>query len=113
MVKSVLKFGLCAITVSLFSGCAATNTVPGGRPTMRYQDLNYFQVDCRRKKEQVEMLQAMRQTQDDMASSAVTNLLKPWTAITDPQGFYERQKSSEGGINKQINYNLFLLSYCP
>jgi hypothetical protein len=108
----VLKFGLCVITVSLFSGCASTSTVPGGRPTMRYQDLNYFQVDCRRKQEQVEMLQSMRQSQDDMRSNALTNLMQPWTAVTNPRGFYERQKSSEGGINKQVNYNLFLLSYC-
>lgn len=108
----MLKFGLFVITVSLFSGCAS-NTVPGGRPTMRYQDLNYFQVDCKRKQQQVEMLQSMRQTREDMADAALTNMAKPWTVITDPQGFYERQKSSEGGINKQINYNLFLLSYCP
>jgi hypothetical protein len=79
---------------------------------MTYQELNYFQVDCKRKQQQVEMLQSMRQNQDEMASAALTNLFKPWTAVTDPRGFYERHKASEGGINKQINYNLFLLSYC-
>lgn len=79
---------------------------------MSYQDLNYFQVDCRRKQEQVEMLQSMRQSPDEMKTAALDNLFKPWTAVTDPRGFYERHKASEGGINKQINYNLFLLSYC-
>lgn len=80
---------------------------------MSYQELNYFQVDCKRKQQQVEMLQNMRQSREEMASAATTNLFQPWTAVTDPRGFYERQKASEGGINKQINYNLFLLSYCP
>ena len=110
MEKSVLKFGLCAIIVSLCSACA-TGT-PGAQP-MSYQDLNYFQVDCKRKQEQVEMLQSMRQNRDQMVSAQTTNMFKPWTAITDPQGFNERQQAAQGGINKQINYNLFLLSYCP
>ena len=80
---------------------------------MSAQDLNYFQVDCKRKAEQVAMLQSMRQTRDQQGFAALENMFTPWKAITDPQAYQVRQDVGSGNINKQINYNLFLLSYCP
>jgi hypothetical protein len=61
---------------------------------MAYQDLNYFQVDCRIAVQQRTMLESMRQTRDEQALDRLT--------------FWDRQ----GNINRQIDYNLFLLRYC-
>jgi len=89
--KFARVFGACVILVSLCSGCA---NQAYNRP-MAYEDLNYFQVDCRIAVEQRTMLESMRQTRDEQALDRLT--------------FWDRQ----GNINKQINYNLHLLRYCP
>ena len=88
--KFARVFGVCAIVVSLCSGCA---TQPGSIP-MTYEDLNYFQPDCRIAVQQRAMLESMRRTRDEQALDQLT--------------FWDRQ----GNINKQINYNLHLLRYC-
>ena len=89
--KFARVFGACAIIVSLCSGCATqAHNVP-----MAYEDLNYFQVDCRIAPQQRAMLQGMRQTRNEQALDQLT--------------FWNRQ----GNINRQIDYNLFLLRYCP
>jgi hypothetical protein len=101
-------FGLCVIIVSLCSGCATqVDRVP-----MAAQDLNYFRIDCKRKQQQVVMLQSMRQTADEQAAAAFTNAFTPWRVITDPNGYQRRYEIGTGEINRQINYNLHLLSYC-
>lgn len=106
--KSGTVFGLCVIIASLCSGCATqVNRMP-----MSAQDLNYFQVDCRRKEQQVAMLQSMRQTSDEQASAVFTNAFTPWRAITDPIAYQRRHEIGSGTTNRQINYNLHLLSYC-
>jgi hypothetical protein len=90
--KFARVFGACVIIVSLCSGCASQGT-PGARP-MAYQDLNYFQVDCRIAVQQRAMLMSMRQTRDEITLDQLT--------------FWDRK----GNINRQIDYNLFLLRYC-
>jgi hypothetical protein len=59
---------------------------------MAYEDLNYFQVDCKIAVEQRTMLMSMKRTRDEAALD---------------------QFNGNGNINKQINYNLHLLRYCP
>jgi len=59
---------------------------------MAYEDLNYFQVNCKIAVQQRTMLMNMRRTRDE--------------AVLD-------QITGNGNINKQINYNLHLLRYCP
>ena len=59
---------------------------------MAYEDLNYFQVDCKIAVEQRAMLMSMKRTRDEAA----------WD-----------QFNGNGNINQQINYNLHLLRYCP
>jgi len=80
--------GACVILVSLCSGCASGT--PSARP-MAYEDLNYFQVDCRIAVQQRTMLESMRRTRDEAALDRMFG---------------------DGNINKQINYNLHLLRYC-
>ena len=91
-VKFARVFGACVILASLCSGCASRGT-PGAQP-MAYEDLNYFQVDCKIAVQQRAMLESMRQTRDEQALDRLT--------------FWDRQ----GNINRQIDYNLFLLRYC-
>ena len=87
--KFARVFGASAILVSLCSGCAV-GTPSGG--AMAYEDLDRFQVNCKIAVQQRAMLESMRQTQDEQALNK----------------FF-----GTGNINKQINYNLFLLRYCP
>lgn len=95
---------MCVITVSLFSGCA-THPDPS-RVLMATVDLNYFQVDCRRKAEQVAMLQAMRQTRDEQFASQMRAMFNPFSWTSDHDVAYNNP-------NKYINYHLRNLSYCP
>jgi hypothetical protein len=89
--KFARVFGACVITVSLCSGCAT------GTPTAQpiAQDLNRFQPDCKIVGQQRAMLESMRPTAEEIA----WNKLNPFA-------------EKFGDINTQINYNLFLLSYC-
>jgi hypothetical protein len=95
---------MCVITVSLFSGCA-THPDPSRVP-MATADLNYFQVDCRRKDEQVAMLQAMRQTRDEQFASRMRAMVNPFGWTSDHDIAYNNP-------NKYINYHLRNLRYCP
>jgi len=95
---------MCVITVSLFSGCA-THPDPSRVP-MATVDLNYFQVDCRRKDEQVAMLQAMRQSRDEQFASRMRAMVNPFVWTSDHDIAYNNP-------NKYINYHLQNLRYCP
>ena len=108
--RSGIVFGLCAIIVSLSSGCASSP--PVNRIPMAAQDLNYFRIDCSRKEEQIRMLQSMRQSGDEKLTAGFVNMTQPWTAFTDPDGYGTRAEIASGEINKQINYNLQRLRYC-
>ncbi len=87
--RFVRVFGASAILVSLCSGCAV-GTPSGG--AMAYEDLDRFQVNCKIAVQQRMMLESMRQTRDEQALNKLFGT---------------------GDINRQINYNLFLLRYCP
>ena len=91
--KFVRVFGVFVITASLFSACSNQRTASA--IPMSYDDLNYFQVDCKIAVQQRTMLESMRQTRDEVALDKLT--------------FWDRR----GNVNRQIDYNLFLLRYCP
>lgn len=76
------------------------------RIPMSTKDLNYFQVDCRIKDQQVAMLQSMRQTRDEQFVSHMRSMFNPfvWTIDHDV---------AHNNPNKYINYHLRNLSYCP
>lgn len=60
--KFATAFGLCAITVSLCSGCA---TGAPSASTVDLYDINYFQPDCQLKQAQMQFLQSLRRSRDD------------------------------------------------
>lgn len=110
--RSGIVFGMCAITVSVFSGCA-THTDPARMPMSTY-DLNHtFQVDCSRKQEQIEMLQSMRPTRDEQMAARLRTIFQPWTAFTNPAGYVSDQDVGINNHEKYINYHLNQLRYCP
>ena len=76
-------------------------------------DLNHFRIDCNRKREQIVMLQSMRQTGDEQLLASINNIARPWQAWSDPDAYWTRQEIGSGQINKHINANLKLLSLCP
>lgn len=80
---------------------------------MSAHDLNYFRIDCSKKEQQIAMLQSMRQSGDEQLEAQVSNMAQFWTVFTDPVGYQRRQDIASGNINKQINYNLQHLRYCP
>jgi hypothetical protein len=86
--KFAIVFGLCAIIVSLCSGCATRSVV-----TADLYDLNYFQPDCRLKAQQIAFLQSLRPARDQLSIDNVT------------------------GFNRQVNWTInshlnYLAQYC-
>jgi hypothetical protein len=52
------------------TGCLTTPYQPARSPVVLTEyDLNYFQIDCKNKKEQVELLQGQRRTKTDVINS--------------------------------------------
>jgi hypothetical protein len=79
---------------------------------MSSYDLDYFQVDCSKKNEQVAFLQSMRQTTDETFSATLQNMLQPWKIFTDPVSYDINHNISRRNPNKYINYHLNQLRYC-
>jgi hypothetical protein len=91
---------------SLCSGCAVQPRPD--RVPMSAEDLNWFQVDCGRKAEQVAMLQSMRQTTDELIASKLRLISQPWTAGSGVNYDYV-----SGNPNNYINFHLNRLKLCP
>ena len=103
--------GIFVITVSLgsVSGCGGNANVQRTvqQAPMAYNDLAQFQIVCSRKKEQIEFLQSMRVTNDDLRLwYYIRNWLTPWEAVTDPEARYNRAMIAQGYYNDRINQNL-------
>jgi hypothetical protein len=75
-------------------------------------DLNYFQVDCKIKAQQIAMLQSMRQTPDERFFAQLRNAFQPWNIITDPNTRNINNSIAHGNPNKYIDFHLNSLRYC-
>lgn len=106
--KSRIAFGAFVIIASVFStGCATRHPMP-------VADLEYFQIDCRIKHQQVAWLQSMRTTPDDRLLAGVANILAPWKVITDPHGRYQKNAMHIGQSDWLINQHLMSIGRnCP
>jgi hypothetical protein len=111
--RSAIVFGLCVTTAAVSSGCAYTVETPVHRVPMAAIDLNYFQPDCRIKQQQIEMLQSMRQSGDEQLFAYAKNITHFWQKYTNEDEYRRRDEIGSGEINRQINYNLQLLRFCP
>jgi hypothetical protein len=77
-------------------------------------DLERFQIDCRRKAEQIQFLQSLRSTRDDRLYAGVSNAVTPWKRYTDPNEHGQRVSVHRGYSDWLINQNLMRLAWdCP
>ena len=104
--KSRLVFGMFATLAILCSGCSTT------RP-MAYNDVNYYQMDCAKKNEQIAMLNSMRSSRDDRAMAKLRNIFQPWLQITDPDQYANNYYQGTGRTDAYIDYKIQdLLTFC-
>ena len=105
-----LVFGTFGIVVSLCSmaGCGTVHRTP-----MAAADLNYFQINCKIKTEQIAMLQSMRTTPDEQLIARVSNALQPWQVVTSNEEYKHKQQIGSTRTNWLINQHLMALRECP
>jgi len=108
--KSKIVFGISATLAILCSGCA---TSAGASRQMSYQDINYFQIDCTRRDEQIRMLDGMRSTRDDRALAKLKNIVQPWLQFTDPDQYTDNYYQGSGRTDAYIDYKIQnLINFC-
>ena len=93
--------GICVMFASLLSACALpSNTY------MSSVDLDFFQVDCTRREEQIRFLNSQRTTANDRLAHGVVNTLNPWQRFTQGDRFQDRQEVHSGRNDWLINQHL-------
>lgn len=77
-------------------------------------DLERFQIDCKKKEEQIRFLQSLRSDRDDRMVAGLINMTAPWSRYTDPNEHGQRVSVQKGYSNWLINQNLMRLAWdCP
>ena len=101
-----LASGIFVTIVSLFSisGCGTVHNT-----SMAAADLNYFQVNCKLKAEQIVMLQSMRASPDEQLIARVSNAVQPWQVITNKDAYNQKQQIGSSRTNWLINQHLMAL----
>ena len=98
-------FGTCVILATLLTtGCSTVQRTPMG-----FADLDSFQIDCRRRGEQMAFLQSMRPTNDEKLFAGFGAMLQPWTYLSDPYAQDSRRVLSTGRSEWLINQKLMEL----
>ena len=98
-------YGICAtLAILLITGCSTVQRTP-----MAFVDLDHFQIDCRKKAEQIAFLQSLRPTRDEKLFAGFSALVQPWTYITDPYAQDSRQAVSTGRSEWLLNQLLMKL----
>ena len=102
---SASVFGICAIlAILLTTGCSTAQRTPMG-----FVDLDYYQVDCRKKPEQIAFLQSMRPTRDEKLFAGLSAIFQPWQYVSDPYNYDSRRAMSSGRTEWLINQKLMEL----
>jgi hypothetical protein len=112
MLKLKLASGFFATIVILFNTGCATPAPLAPHRSMNYQDLSWFAIDCRKKTEQIAMLQAMRPTKDEKLFAYFTNQIFFWEMVTDSDSYKQRQQLSANRIDWLISQHLMRLRDC-
>lgn len=100
-----MKFGAFVIIVSVsLSACATDSTV------MSAQELEYFEIDCARRAEQVAFLESQRPTAVDRQDARIENFFKPWRWFTDRNGFTANGSIGTGQQEWIINQKLMRIN---
>ena len=82
------------------------------RVPMTSMDLNYYQVDCRRKQEQIEFLQRQRLSQEEQFAARMRLMWRSDQLVTNSRVYLVNYDMAHGNPNKYINYLLRELAEC-
>jgi len=98
-------YGIC-VTLAILcnAGCSTVQRTPMG-----FQDLDHFQIDCKKKVQQIAFLQSMRPTPDEKLIAGFSAMLQPWAYLTDPYGQDSKQAVSTGRTEWLINQHLMTI----
>jgi len=106
--KYGLVSGISVIVAIFCSGCASTSR------QMSYSDINYFQMDCDQREQQIKMLQSMESTRDDRFFARLRVIFRPWEQFTDPEQYASNVYQGSGRTDSYIQYQIQdLVNYCP
>ena len=110
--QSRIVYGAFVITASLLSsGCSG---VWGVKEPLPENDLEYYQINCRKKEEQIAFLESLRMGSNERLINGVENVVNPHQAITNPERVSQRRAVATGRTNWLINQHLMRLAYdCP
>jgi hypothetical protein len=98
-------FGVCVtLAVLLTTGCSTVQRTPMG-----FADLDHFQINCKKKAEQIAFLQSMRPTNDEKLFAGLSTIFQPWNYVTDPYGYDSNRAVSTGRSEWLINQLLMEL----
>lgn len=100
--KSAHVSGICVTLAILCNSVNAT-------PAVDFTDLDYFQIDCSRRTEQMALLQSLRSTADDRLFARATNALMPWRIFTNPTAYYNNAAQGSNRTDWVINQKLIAL----
>ena len=100
--KSAHVSGICVTLAILCSGATAA-------PPVDFTDLDYFQIDCSRRAEQIAFLQSLRSTADDRLFARATNALMPWRMFTNPAAYNNNAAQGSSRTDWVINQKLMAL----
>lgn len=90
----------------LASGCAA----PAGR--LSHAELDTFVVDCSRKAEQIRFIEAQYAGYDAKTGALLSQIVIPWTLVTDPEGARQTYQITNGQYNWTVKQVLLELGRC-
>lgn len=98
-------YGVCVtLAVLLTTGCSTVQRTP-----MAFADLDHFQINCKKKAEQIAFLQSMRPTNDEKLFAGLSTIFQPWNYIVDPYGHDSNRAVSTGRSEWVINQLLMEL----
>ena len=100
--KSAVVSGICVTLAILCNVSTAAAPVD-------FTDLDYFQIDCSRRTEQIAFLQSLRSTADDRLFARATNALMPWRMFTNPSAYYNNAAQGSNRTDWVINQKLIAL----
>jgi hypothetical protein len=100
--KSAHASGICVTLAILCSHASAA-------PAVDFTDLDYFQIDCSRRAEQIAFLQSLRSTADDRLLARAANALMPWRMFTNPGAYYNNAALGSSRTDWVINQKLIAL----
>ena len=108
--KYGLVYGISAIVAIFCSGCSS---IPSSKQ-MSYSDINFFQMDCDQREQQIKMLQSMESTRDDRFFARLRVIFRPWEQFTDPDSYASNFYQGSGRTDAYIQYQIQdLMNYCP